>query len=228
MPKISAIIVAAGSSRRMGFDKLLAPLDGDVLLGHSLRAFELCKTVGEIILVTRDDMFELMTEFSITHGISKLQTMIPGGAQRCHSVWAGIQAARADLPYIAVHDGARPLIRPEDITACLGVAEEHGAASCAAPVVDTLKLAHAPELLLAGGVSRENLWAMQTPQIFRRDLLLRAYEATMAAGQEVTDETSALEALGIPVALYHNPRWNPKITYPADLELAEAWVTRKT
>ena len=224
MPTLSAIIVAAGSSRRMGFDKLMAPLAGEPVLLHSLRAFQACAAVGEIILVTREDLLAPLRTLADEHGVTKLRLLLPGGAERCESVWAGLAASAAEFPYIAVHDGARPLITPEAIAECLGVAEREGAASCAAPVVDTLKLASPPCLLLEGGVPRENLWAMQTPQIFRRELILHAYETTMAAGEIVTDETSALERQGTPVAIYHNPSWNPKITYVTDLMLAEAWL----
>ena len=121
--------------------------------------------------------------------------------------------------FVAVHDGARPLVTPDMIARCLDLAREAGAACCAAPVSDTLKRADAHRRI-AGGVDRTNLWAMQTPQIFSLPLLLRAYREVIDAGQTVTDETSALESIGQPVALLNSGDFNLKITYPQDLELA--------
>jgi 2-C-methyl-D-erythritol 4-phosphate cytidylyltransferase len=124
------------------------------------------------------------------------------------------------VEFVAVHDAARPLLTPRAVAGCLELARRHGAASCAAPVSDTLKRADAAQLV-CGGVDRTGLWGMQTPQIFQKSLLVRAYETLLRAGGSVTDEVSAVEALGLRVALYHNPEWNLKITYPADVALAE-------
>ena len=120
---------------------------------------------------------------------------------------------------MAVHDGARPLVTPALIERCLDLAREVGAACCAAPVSDTLKRADA-QGHICGGVDRANLWSMQTPQIFALPLLLRAYRSVIDAGETVTDETSALERIGQPVALLNGGDFNLKITYPQDLELA--------
>lgn len=228
MSDMSVIIVAAGSSRRMGFDKLMADLAGQPVVLHSLRAFQASPAVGEILLVTRPELHETLAKLASAAGVDKLRQVLPGGATRYESVWQGLQALGPAAEFVAVHDGARPLTSARAIAGCLERARAVGAASCAAPVTDTLKRAQPPELLLEGGVPRENLWAMQTPQIFRRDLLLQAYAHTMAAGREVTDETSALQELGLPVSIYNNPDWNPKITYPADLELAQAWLQTRS
>ena len=127
---------------------------------------------------------------------------------------------------VAVHDGARPLITPQGIAACLAAAEETGAATCAHPVVDTLKRADAAGKSLPEKVSREHLWGMETPQIFRLELLLQAYQYVKEHALVVTDEVSAVEALGVPTQLVQGGA-NLKITLPGDLELAELiWTHR--
>ncbi|MCB1234575.1 MAG: 2-C-methyl-D-erythritol 4-phosphate cytidylyltransferase [Verrucomicrobiae bacterium] len=217
----SAIIVAAGGSRRMGFDKLSAPLGGRPVLGHSLLAFERCADIAEVIVVTAPDREPLVRSLAAEAGLSKLAAIVPGGAERHLSVWNGLQAAHSSAKTVAVHDGARPLVTPTAISRCLAAAAEHGAASLAHPIADTLKRADADRRVV-GSVSRDDLWAMETPQCFETGLLRRAYERILDGGDLVTDEVSAVEALGEPVFLVENPEPNPKITYPADLALAEA------
>jgi len=215
-----AIVVAAGNSRRMGFDKLTADLAGKPVLAHSLLAFEHCLSVKRIVLVTREDRVEEFETMARSHGIDKLAKVAPGGAERHLSVWNGIQAADA-VPedYIAVHDAARPLITPEAIENCLVLAKRHGASACACPVPDTLKRATA-EGFVIGSVERDRLWAMQTPQIFLASILVHAYRQVFRTAASVTDEVSAVQKLGISVQLLNNPEQNFKITLPRDLDLA--------
>ena len=218
-----AIIVAAGSSRRMGFDKLTAELMGVPVVVHSLRAFERCEAVNEIILVAREDRLGGFEQLARRYGVSKLACVLAGGSERHFSVANGLEAARNRSgagEYVAVHDAARPLITPAAITACLEVARTSGGgAACAAPVADTLKRVDA-DGRVAESVDRARLWAMQTPQIFHLPLLLQAYEAVLARGELVTDEVSAVQSLGVRVALYQNDEPNFKITLPRDLHLA--------
>jgi 2-C-methyl-D-erythritol 4-phosphate cytidylyltransferase len=131
---------------------------------------------------------------------------------------------------VAVHDGARPHVTPAAILRCWELAKRHGCAACAAPVTDTLKKSgpEAGDPLITGDVDREHLWAMQTPQIARREELLGALDHAADRQIPITDETSAIRALGRPVALSANPDWNPKITYPRDLRLSEAWIELKS
>ena len=218
----TAIIVAAGSSQRMGFDKLFADLGGRPVVAWSVAAFQACAAVDGIVLVTRPEKEPVFRELARAEGWTKLRAILPGGAQRHFSVWNGLQAIAdgdARENYVAVHDGARPLVTPEAITRCLELAQTTGAACCASPVTDTLKRADAHGRI-AAGVDRTNLWAMQTPQTFALAGLVRAYRAVMEAGETVTDETSALERVGQPVALLNSGDFNLKITYPQDLELA--------
>ena len=203
---LTAIIVAAGSSQRMGFDKLFADLGGRPVVAWSVAAFQACAAVDGMVLVTRPEKEPLFREMAQREGWTKLRAVLAGGVQRHHSVWN-------------VHDGARPLVTPDLIARCLDLARTAGAACCAAPVTDTLKRADAHGRI-ASGVDRTNLWAMQTPQTFAVDVLVAAYRAVMDAGEAVTDETSALERIGQPVALLNGGDFNLKITYPQDLELA--------
>lgn len=215
-----ALLVAAGASRRMGFDKLLAPLSGRPVLWHSIRALACCPDVEAFTLVTRPEIATQVAEHAGSAAGGKPFEIVPGGAERHLSVWAGLQRLNAGVDFVAVHDAARPLVTPRAVAGCLQLARIHGAASCAAPVSDTLKRADGAQMV-SGGVDRTGLWGMQTPQIFQRALLVGAYEKLLGDGGTVTDEVSAVEALGMPVALYHNPEWNLKITYPADVALAE-------
>ena len=218
---LTAIIVAAGTSQRMGFDKLFADLGGRPVVAWSVAAFQACEAVDEIILVTRPEKEPGFRELAQAEGWNKLRAILPGGAQRHLSVWNGLQSIASDANenYVAVHDGARPLVTPDTIVRCLELAQQSGAACCATPVTDTLQRADAYGWI-ASGVDRTNLWAMQTPQTFSLPLLLRAYRAVMDADETVTDETSALERIGQPVALLNSGDFNLKITYPQDLELA--------
>lgn len=219
--KISAIIVAAGSSRRMGFDKLAADLAGESVLSRSILAFQACPEVVEIRVVTSAEKFDTVAADAERLGITKFVEAIEGGAERHLSVNAGLSQVGADADLVAVHDGARPLITPAAITRCAEVAMETGAASLAHRVADTLKRADAAGDV-SGAVSREDLWAMETPQIFNVELLSRAYAELMQQGALVTDEVSAIEALGEKVRLVENREPNLKITVPGDLLVAEA------
>jgi 2-C-methyl-D-erythritol 4-phosphate cytidylyltransferase len=218
-PSLSAVIVAAGSSRRMGFDKLTAPLRGRPLVAHSLAAFEACPDVGSIILVCSG---ERMAEFEkIAAPFGKVREVVAGGRERVHSVLAGVNALADRAPaFVAVHDGARPLITPSAISACYAAAREAGAAVCGEPVTDTLHRAD-PDGFLKETVSREHLWRMQTPQIAETAVLRTLLLGAREAGEAVTDEISLLLRAGRKARVVENPDWNLKVTYPRDLALAE-------
>lgn len=213
----AAVIVAAGNSRRAGFDKLAAPLAGLPVLRRSVDAF-VAAGASTVIVVCPENRW---TETGLADEAFPVPvTRVDGGRERQDSVFAGLAALPAGLEFVAVHDGARPLITPEGIEKCLAAAQKTGAAACAHPVVDTLKRANAEGYAQTEKVSRENLWGMETPQIFFIPLLREAYETVKAQGLMVTDEVSAVEVLGTPTALVQvGP--NLKITLPGDLELAE-------
>lgn len=220
---LSAIIVAGGSSRRMGFDKTFASLGGKPIIAHSIGAFEATASVDEIIVVGRAERIAELEQLVRQENFRKIRAVIAGGVHRQDSVNAGLQKASGQ--FVAVHDAARPLVTPELIERVFTEARRHDAAAAANPVSDTLKRADGEHRVVAS-VAREQLFAMQTPQIFSRAVLVEAYAAVFAAKAEITDEVSALELLGRPVILVPHQEPNFKITYPADLALAEAHLAR--
>ena len=224
---LSAIIVAAGSSQRMGFDKLLALLGDKPVLAHTIDAFERTASVQEIILVARAERVGEFEELVRQNGFQKVRHIIPGGERRHDSVSAGLKRLNPDTTFVAVHDAARPLVTPEQIDRVFELARAHGGAALAEPITNTLKRAD-QEGVVTGGVPRENVYGMQTPQIFARDLLDTAYAAIAAENCSVTDEVSAVERLGAKVVLLPNDEWNVKITYPRDLLLAQAVLARRS
>ena len=218
---VSAILVAAGSSRRMGFDKLFAPLGGKPVIWHSLKAFSDCREIDEIVVVAREDRLDEFEKLLAGERMTKVKKIISGGNERHDSVWNGLQAVASEgCQFVAIHDGARPLTTPKLIRAVLDMARIHGAACCASPIPDTVKRASV-EQMVQESVERTGLWAMQTPQVFSAGLILQAYASVMAKRELVTDEVSAVQKLGKKIALYKNEDWNFKITFPHDIELAE-------
>ncbi len=214
-----AIIVAAGSSRRAGFDKLLAPLNGIPVLRHSINAFLNCPNITEIIVVCPKDRFDLIMDQTETHLPVK---RVDGGSERHESVMNGIRALSSHPTLISVHDGARPLITKEQILKCIDAATKYQAASSAHPITDTLKRGDAESLTTDEVIIRENMWAMETPQIFDTQLLKYAYQMVTNNNLLVTDEVSALQYLKKPTFLVQNNTPNPKITWPQDIAIAEA------
>jgi 2-C-methyl-D-erythritol 4-phosphate cytidylyltransferase len=224
---LTAIIVAAGSSQRMGFDKLTALVAGKAVIEHTLDAFERSSCVADIILVARQDR---LREFEkLMRKGSKVRDVIAGGEHRQDSVRAGLDRLDAQTKYVAVHDAARPLVTPEQIERVFVACQEHGAAVLAEPVRDTLKRA-GPDpsdsrseqvLRVTASVDRDQLFIMQTPQIFQRNLLEEAYRAVFSKKFHVTDEVSAVQHLGRKIMLVPNHDFNFKITYDRDLRLAQ-------
>lgn len=218
----TAIIVAAGSSKRMGFNKLMAPLAGEPVLRRTLGAFQKCAAVDEIIVVTSEALRMEVDVWRVS-GLSKITRIILGGAERHLSVQAGLQKLNAACDIVAVHDGARPLISVRQITRCIEAARTQAAAACARPMTETLKRCDS-DGRITSSIDRANAWIMETPQVFKRDLLVRAYEAVIRDQVLVTDEVSAVQHLGEPVFVIENSEPNPKITFPADIVLAQRFI----
>ena len=216
----SAIIVAAGSSRRMGFDKLAADLGGKPVLRRSIEAFDACEAVDDIVVVAGDDVRAMVDSWIGEGAFSKPVRTCPGGTERHLSVANGLKMIAADCELVAVHDGARPLITPGQIARCIAKAQELKAVACARPVTETLKRADARGVI-TGSIERDGAWVMETPQVFDRAILCTAYEKVIRDGLLVTDEVSAVQHLGVEVFVVGNESPNPKITHPADLRLAE-------
>lgn len=203
----------------MGFDKLLAPIAGRTVIGNTLAAFQNCACVAEIIVVARRERLHDF-EMLLDGRFNKLRQLVPGGERRQDSVSCGLASLPETARFVAVHDAARPLVTCELIERVFAQAQTHGAAAAAAPVSDTLKRATADHVV-SGGIEREGMFAMQTPQIFARRLLVEAYDAVQGPNLTITDEASALEHIGRKVVLVPNTEPNFKITFPQDLRLAE-------
>ena len=228
--QIAAIIVAAGKSQRMGgADKQLRTVGGVPVLARTIAAFEDCQDVGAIILVLNPDNMAGATEMSREFGWRKVKSIVPGGERRQDSVGAGLSAvadmARHGMEYgwVAVHDGARPLLTPGLISRGLEAARAGGAAIAALPATDTIKQVDA-DGIITGTPERESLWLAQTPQIFRTDILVGAYSSLAQSGDDstATDCSRLVEMMGHPVAVFTGEPTNIKITTPLDLILAEA------
>jgi 2-C-methyl-D-erythritol 4-phosphate cytidylyltransferase len=217
---LSAIIVAAGSSTRVGFDKLFARIAGRPVIQYSIEAFEQTPCVNEIIVVGREDLVGALSKLIAAAAITKVRAIVRGGERRQDSVAAGLKAISESSKFVAVHDAARPLITPDEIERVFSAAEKHGGAVLATPVTDTLKLASA-EGIICGSIDRENVFAMQTPQIFARQLLVRAYERVISESRHITDEVTAVQMTGATVAIVSAQEPNMKVTFAADLPVAE-------
>jgi 2-C-methyl-D-erythritol 4-phosphate cytidylyltransferase len=217
---LSAILVAGGSSQRMGFDKLFAVIADEPVISHAIRAFERADCVSEIVLVAREQRHDEIRKITSDAGFKKIRAIVPGGELRQDSVRAGLNRIDHDSKYVGVHDAARPLITAKQIERAFAQCRVQGAVALAQPVNDTLKRADA-DLLVVGPVDRHHLYAMQTPQIFERKLIEGAYRAVYAENILVTDEVSAVERLGYKIALVLNDDFNFKITYPHDLPVAD-------
>ena len=204
----------------MGFDKTFAILSGKPVVAHTLSAFEQTTSVTEIIIVGREARLRDLEEIAEIEGCAKVHRVVAGGARRQDSVANGLKALSTAARLVAVQDAARPLVTPKQIERVFEAVQRQGAAALAAPVRDTLKRADADHFV-TGGIAREDLYAMETPQIFARDLLRRAYEFVSANGLTITDDVSAVELLKHKILLVPNDEPNLKITYPADLLLAE-------
>jgi 2-C-methyl-D-erythritol 4-phosphate cytidylyltransferase len=224
---LTAIIVAAGDSRRMGFDKLFATIAGRPVIAHTIDAFERAGCVSEIIVVAREDRRDEIKAIVHDGNFKKVRSIVPGGKHRRDSVRAGLDRLNAAARYVAVHDAARPLITEEQIECVFEQARIHAAASLAEPINDTLKHADT-EFFVTSSVDRHQLYAMQTPQVFERQLIEDAYKAVYAENVSVTDEVSAVERLGRKVILVPNKDFNFKVTYPRDLALAEFVIGRRS
>ena len=220
------VIVAAGSSRRMGGEnKLLLKLTGAPVLAHTLHAFEKCAAVRDIVLVCREQDIMPYTDLARAFGISKLRTVTRGGDSRTASVLAGITAAPEDTVLVAVHDGARPLVSEAVITEAVCAAAECGAAAPVVPVKDSIK--RIENGCIAADVPRDTLAAVQTPQVFRREVLQRALTDAQRKNRSFTDDCAAVEALGQTVRATHGSYENIKITTPEDISAAEAFLNRE-
>lgn len=216
-----AVIVAAGSASRMGgIDKIMEPLEGEPLVMHSVRAFQNCDAIKEIVVVTRQDL--IVPIMSLCADLPKVKAVVAGGSSRPESVSAGLNALSEKIKLAAIHDGARPLITWQVIDRTVRAANSYGAAAPGIPVKDTIKI-------VTGGVvketpDRKNLYAIQTPQVFDIALLRAALKKAKDDGAEITDDCSAVERMGMSVKIVEGDERNLKVTTPIDLKVAKLFL----
>ena len=213
-----AVIVAAGSATRMGgIDKVMAQLGGEPMIRRTVRAFQDCDAVSEIVVVTREDLILPIT--SLCAYMPKVIAVVAGGKSRQESVHLGLNALSGKVRLAAIHDGARPLVTWQVIDRVIRAANTYGAAAPAIPVKDTIKV-------VQGGVvkqtpDRATLFAVQTPQVFDFDLLRGALKKAQTEKVQVTDDCSAVERMGMAVKIVEGDERNIKVTTPLDLKIAE-------
>ena len=213
-----AVIVAAGSASRMGgIDKVMAPLDGKPMIYHTVRAFQNCDAIKEIVVVTREDL--LSTVMGLCKDMDKLKAVVVGGKDRPESVHMGLNALSDQVKLVAIQDGARPLVSEAVIDRTVRAANTYGAAAPGVPVKDTVKTVQGG--LVSDTPDRSALRAVQTPQVFDYDLLRGALKKAKVDGAVITDDCSAVERLGFKVKIVEGEERNIKITTPLDLKIAQ-------
>ncbi len=225
-PLCSAVIVAAGRASRMeGIDKILTPMGGQPLLLYTLAPFQACEQVGEIVIVTREDLMVPIGTLCSQHGLTKVRRVVKGGESRTESVLAGLRETDPQAALVAIHDGARPFLPEAVLEEAIQAAAQHGAAAPAIPVKDTIKVAQAG--VVQSTPDRGQLFAVQTPQVFDRALLQEALGQAAAEGLSLTDDCAAVERLGRPVYLTRGSEDNLKITTPRDLTWGQAILAER-
>jgi 2-C-methyl-D-erythritol 4-phosphate cytidylyltransferase len=220
---VSAIIVAAGKGTRMGpkVDKLFLELGGCPIVAHTWRQFDEAGCIGEIVLVVRDGIQAAFREIAERHLLRKRFELVVGGKERQDSVWNGLAALSPGAQIVAIQDAARPCTSQALIAATVAAAREIGAAVAAQAVTDTIKESRDGKLI-ERTLDRSRLWAVQTPQTFRVEIIRRALSEVRQRGLLVTDDTAACELIGQPVQLVVSAEPNPKVTRPEDLGYVEA------
>ena len=218
LKRCGAVIVAAGSASRMGgIDKVMAQLGGEPMVAKTIRAFQQCDAVSEIVIVTRPDL--IIQIKSLCLNFDKVTAVVAGGASRQESVALGLAALSKDIKLAAIHDGARPLISWQVIDRAVRAANTYGAAAPAIPVKDTIKVVQGGVVKLTP--DRKELYAVQTPQVFDLALLRGALQKAQQDGAEVTDDCSAVERMGMSVKIVEGDERNLKVTTPMDLAIAK-------
>jgi 2-C-methyl-D-erythritol 4-phosphate cytidylyltransferase len=222
-----AIIVAAGKGTRMGpdVDKLFLELNGRPVVAHTWRRFEEAGCIDGIIVVVRDGMQPAFAELAKKFEFRKNHLFVAGGKERQDSVWNGLAAIPPDAELVAIQDAARPCTTAALVAATIEAARETGAAVAAQPVTDTVKESGDGQFI-ERTLDRSRLWAVQTPQTFRAEVIRRALAEVRRRGLLVTDDTAACELIGQPVKLVAGIEPNPKVTRREDLPLIEAVLRR--
>ena len=219
--KVCAIIAAGGSSSRMGFDKLMAELDGEKVIVRSVNAFEKCDIIDEIVIVSRKELLNELKSIFTDPFYKKLKAVVVGGESRQQSVYNGASACSDDTDIICIHDGARPLVTEKIIEDSVEKAVKVGASTAAVKVKDTIKKGE--NSIITETVDRELLYQIQTPQTFLKQLYLKAYNL---AEKQYSDDCQLIEAIGEKVALSQGSYSNIKLTTEEDFAVASALLKR--
>jgi 2-C-methyl-D-erythritol 4-phosphate cytidylyltransferase len=207
-------------------DKLFLPVAGRPLLAHAWQRLDSTPFIGEIVLVVREGRQSAFADLAATFGFTKPFRLVPGGQERQDSVWNGLEALSPAAEIVAIQDAARPCTSLALIEATIQAARQYGAAVAAQPVSDTIKWSD-DGTFVSRHLDRSRLWAVQTPQTFRVEIIRRALQAVRDRGLQVTDDTAACEIIGQPVQLVHLPGPNPKVTVAGDVPYVEMLLRDK-
>ncbi len=225
MDKVAAVIVAGGSGKRMGMaiKKQYILLNNKEVLAHAIEPFDKCELIEEVILVVAEDEIQkVKKEIVEKYGFNKVKQIVAGGTERQDSVYNGLLATSNDTKYVMIHDGARPFIKEKTIRAALELTKEKEATVVAVPVKDTIKIVDNKRQVVVDTPNRADLWSIQTPQSFSKELLLNAYKDAKSKNLIVTDDSMLVEAYGKSVSIVEGDYMNIKITTPEDLVIGEA------
>ncbi|MBP1577623.1 MAG: 2-C-methyl-D-erythritol 4-phosphate cytidylyltransferase [Oscillospiraceae bacterium] len=217
--RVAAIIAAGGSSRRMGFDKLTAEICGETVIAKTVRAFEVSEIIDEIVIVCPNDRIKLFESLVKRNDFTKLKAIVAGGETRQKSVSNGANAVSSDIDILCIHDGARPLVSQRVIADSVAACAEFGAATAAVKVKDTIK--QAENSIIEKTIPRDSLYQIQTPQVFSRELYLKAYHN---AKEDYSDDCQLLESIGQRVAISEGDYKNIKLTTAEDMIIAKAFL----
>ena len=224
-PICTAVIVAAGKGRRMGTEvsKQFLPLCGKEILAHSVEKFEKAEKIRDIVLVTGEDSLQDVREMAQEYGWKKIVSVVAGGKERQDSVWNGLQAVSDDTDIVLIHDGVRPFVTEDILNHSIETAVEMGGCVAGVPAKDTIKVCNGENIAVATP-DRSTLWQIQTPQTFRKDLIMQAYQKAKEDGFVGTDDASLAEYSGCPVKVIMGSYRNIKITTKEDLLIGEAFL----
>ena len=224
-PICTAVIVAAGKGKRMGTDisKQFLPLCGKEILTHTVEVFEKADRIRDIVLVTGTDSLQDVQDMVWEYGWQKVISVVAGGKERQDSVWNGLQAVSEDTEIVLIHDGVRPFVTEEILDLSIETAVEMGGCAAGVPAKDTIKVCNS-ENIAVDTPDRSTLWQIQTPQTFRKELIVKAYEQAKAEGFVGTDDASLAENSGYSVKVIMGSYRNIKITTKEDLLIGEAFL----
>ena len=224
-PICTAVIVAAGKGRRMGTEvsKQFLPLCGKEILAHSVEKFEKAENIRDIVLVTGEDSLQDVRDMAQEYGWKKIVSVVEGGKERQDSVWNGLQAVSDDTDIVLIHDGVRPFVTEDILDHSIETAVEMGGCVAGVPAKDTIKVCNSENIAVATP-DRSTLWQIQTPQTFRKELIMQAYQKAKEDGFVGTDDASLAEYSGCPVKVIMGSYRNIKITTKEDLLIGEAFL----